>query len=246
MSTVPTAAAGRPLAVSAALAVVAHPDDESFGLGAVLAGLLDDGIQVTAVCFTHGEASTLGAERVDLRGVRARELADASRALGIGDVELLDYPDGRLAETPIGELADRVGEVADRHGAELLVVFDEGGVTGHPDHEHATRAALVTAARLDLPVLAWTVLEPVAAKLNAEFATAFVGRSSDQVDLTLTVDRARQLTAVACHRTQSHGNPVLWRRLELTGNREPLRWLRPPGSTSSRPVHDRHSASGGG
>ena len=121
-------------------------------------------------------------------------------------------------------------------GGGVRSLSNEGGVTGHPDHEHATRAALVTAARLDLPVLAWTVLEPVAAKLNAEFATAFVGRSSDQVDLTLTVDRARQLTAVACHRTQSHDNPVLWRRLELTGNREPLRWLRPSGSTSSRPV----------
>ena len=41
------------------LAVVAHPDDESFGLGAVLAGFVDAGAAVAVLCFTHGESSTL-------------------------------------------------------------------------------------------------------------------------------------------------------------------------------------------
>ncbi|HLI74718.1 MAG TPA: PIG-L family deacetylase, partial [Acidimicrobiales bacterium] len=44
-----------------ALAVVAHPDDESFGLGAVLAALVRSGGDVRVLSFTHGEASTLGA-----------------------------------------------------------------------------------------------------------------------------------------------------------------------------------------
>jgi len=43
-----------------ALAVIAHPDDESFGLGAVLAALSGAGAQVRVLCFTRGEASTLG------------------------------------------------------------------------------------------------------------------------------------------------------------------------------------------
>jgi len=214
-------------AVSSALAVLAHPDDESFGLGAVLSSLLDAGIEVTGVCFTHGEASTLGGTGIDLHHIRARELADAASALGIGEVGLLDYPDGHLSDTPIGELAGHVVDAALASRAKLLVVFDQDGITGHPDHRHATRAALAAARRLDLPVLAWTIPETVAATLNTEFATTFTGRPPGQIDLTLTVDRTRQLAAIACHHSQSSTNPVLWRRLELTGNHEPLRWLRP-------------------
>ena len=43
------------------LAVVAHPDDESFGLGGVLAALAATGRRVSLLCFTAGEGSTLGA-----------------------------------------------------------------------------------------------------------------------------------------------------------------------------------------
>lgn len=47
-----------------------------------------------------------------------------------------------------------------------------------------------------------------------------------QIDLTITVDRAAQLEAIACHASQSTHNRVLWRRLELLGNTEHLRYLR--------------------
>jgi len=39
------------------LAVVAHPDDESFGLGAILDGFVVGGARVEVLCLTHGEAS---------------------------------------------------------------------------------------------------------------------------------------------------------------------------------------------
>lgn len=42
----------------------------------------------------------------------------------------------------------------------------------------------------------------------------------------IEVDRSRQLAAIGRHFTQSADNPVLWRRLELLGDREYLRWLR--------------------
>jgi hypothetical protein len=58
-----------------------------------------------------------------------------------------------------------VVRVALREGAELLVVFDNGGVTGG-DHEQATRAAFATAADIDVGVLAWARREPVAATLR--------------------------------------------------------------------------------
>ena len=42
------------------LAICAHPDDESFGLGAILGVVAELGTRVRVLCFTHGEASTLG------------------------------------------------------------------------------------------------------------------------------------------------------------------------------------------
>lgn len=212
----------------AALAVCAHPDDETFGLGAVLAALVDAGTDVEALCFTRGEASTLGAagEGADLGAIRSTELDDAARVLGLRSHRLLGYADGGLADVPVAELAAHVVGAAQRQRSEVLVVFDEGGVTGHPDHEQATRAALAAADHLGIGVLAWAVREPVAAALNTELGAGFRGRCAVEVDLTVAVDRDRQRCAIACHRSQSTDNPVLRRRLELTGGTEPLRWLR--------------------
>jgi LmbE family N-acetylglucosaminyl deacetylase len=133
------------------LAVVAHPDDESFGLGALLAGFAERGAATSVLCFTHGEASTLHGVPGDLAVVRAGELRAAADALGVGDVTLLDYPDGGLAATPAADLANQVAAAAEQTGAVGLLVLDPSGVTGHADHQQATRAALHA-----LPVLGAT------------------------------------------------------------------------------------------
>jgi len=209
------------------LAVCAHPDDESFGLGAVLERLRTQGAVVSVLCFTRGEASTLGSSGADLWKVRRAELQAAALELDIEDVELLDHPDGGLDEIPLEELAEAVARAAGRVRADLLVVFDEGGITGHPDHCRATEAALAGAP--GLPALAWSLPRQVTDALNAEFGGAFAGREAHEVDLVLDVDRTGQRRAIACHQSQSTDNPVLARRLELLGGQECLRWLRRPG-----------------
>lgn len=211
------------------LAVCAHPDDESFGMGAVLSGLVTRGAAASLLCFTHGEASTLGADGSDLATRRAEELAAAAAALGLRQVVLHRHPDGALCECPVEELVPEVDEAIDATGADCLLVFDEGGITGHPDHQRATAAALAAAARRGLPVLAWTLHDDVAAALREQFGMPFVGRTDDEVHHRITVDRARQWAAIRCHATQSADNPVLLRRLELQGDTEVLRWLRDGG-----------------
>ncbi len=227
----PPAPAGTALPLTGGVvAVCAHPDDESFGLGAVLTALTDAGVQVDVVCFTHGEASTLHAIPGELSVLRVAELADAASHLGVKSTELLAYRDGKLSDHSIDELAGHVRRLADAAGADTLLVFDVGGITGHPDHQRATEAALA-AADGRLSVLAWTVPDTVAEALNAEFGTSFVGRSASDVDIALPVDRRRQRASIRCHASQSIDNPVLWRRLELQGNTEWLVWLRNGDST---------------
>jgi len=214
------------------LAVCAHPDDESFGLGAVLSTFSSRGVEVRLLCFTHGEASTLGADGVDLAVVRERELNAAGAELGVRSLRLLAHPDGALADADLETLCDEIADLSTSEGVDCLLVFDEGGITGHPDHQRATQAAIVAGERLGIAVLAWTLPETVAAVLNEEFGAGFVGRAPSEIDVVLEVERERQHRAIACHASQSNDNPVLRRRLGLQGSTESLRWLRRPDDES--------------
>ncbi len=113
------------------LVVCTHPDDESFGLGAVIA-LVTRGSRVRVLCLTHGEASTLGNNSRSLGQVRAEEITAAADVLGVEDVKLFSYPEGHLPDVPLDELGDLLDTGVG--AAEALLVFDEGGVSGHPDH----------------------------------------------------------------------------------------------------------------
>ena len=221
----------RPLQVLPAwptvLAVVAHPDDETFGLGAVIDGMTAARAAVHILCYTRGEASTLNENAADLLQARTEELRRASAELGAATVTLLDYPDGRLAAVPPGELAAHVTGLANRHRPDGLLAFDDTGITGHPDHRAATAAAVRAARAAGLPVLAWTLPAAVASAAGRD-GPGVRGRPAGQTDFCVRVDRARQRRAALLHASQISPTAVLWRRLQLQGDSEHLRWLVPP------------------
>ena len=212
---------------TAVLAVVAHPDDESFGLGAVLDVFTSRGASGTVLCLTHGEASTLHGVAGDLHAVRQTELTRAAEILGVATTVLRDFPDGALADVAVEQLSAEVVRLAAVVQPDGLLVFDPSGVTGHPDHVTATVAALSAAEELGLPVLGWTLPEPVAAVLNGERGTSFVGHDPAAIDFVVHVDRTRQRRAIAAHASQALPTSVLWRRLELLGDTEHVRLLHP-------------------
>lgn len=207
------------------VAVVAHPDDESFGLGALLAAFATAGAETRLVCFTHGEASSLGSSS-ELGVVRRAELLGAADVLGVRRVRLADYPDGGLGDVPAAVLDSEIE--TDLAEAAVVMVFEPAGVTGHLDHRAATAAAMRVAGRHGLPVLQWGVAPQVAAALNAEFGTAFVALAG----IDVVVDRSAQFAAIACHESQSRDNPVLACRLQLQGGFERIQ-LGPPGHETS-------------
>ena len=207
------------------LVVVAHPDDETFGLGAVISHMIERGTAVHVLCFTHGESSTLG-DTTDLYALREGELREASARLGVRSVTLLTYPDGRLADTSISELSRQVAQHVARVRPEALLVFDDSGVTAHPDHQAATRAAVH--AHANLPVLAWALPAVIADRLRRETGQPFVGREPDELDLCLRVARVPQRRSAYAHASQLSPTAVFWRRVQLQGECEHLRWLRRP------------------
>ena len=214
---------------SSVLVVIAHPDDESFGLGAIIDRLGGSGVAAHILCYTHGEASTLNETRADLHQAREAELREASAELGAATVTLLDYPDGQLGSIPPAELAAQVTQLAGHHHPDGGLVFDDTGITGHPDHQAATRAAAHAAVVAGLPVLAWTLPVTIADRLRDETGQPVAGRPPSEVDMGIRVDGARQRRAALSNSTQSSPTAVLWRLLPQQGAGEHLRWRAPAG-----------------
>ena len=110
----------------AALAVIAHPDDESFGLGAVISQLAAAGTRVHVLCYSRGEASTLNET-----GAGAAVLHEMERAAGTQHPVYLaegapdEDPRGGMAGITESEPAD--GEFAPAARTQVVVLSAGAG-----------------------------------------------------------------------------------------------------------------------
>jgi LmbE family N-acetylglucosaminyl deacetylase len=127
------------------LAVVAHPDDESFLMGGTLARYAFGGVRVALLCLTHGESGYDEQATEDARyllpRVRKAELARSCSALGVQLLPLLDFPDGKLAEVGAVKLAQPIANIIRLQRPDIVLTFGPEGLTGHPDHKAVHRAA---------------------------------------------------------------------------------------------------------
>jgi LmbE family N-acetylglucosaminyl deacetylase len=139
------------------LAVLAHPDDESLGLGGTLARYAAEGVETYLVTATRGEAGRFGAlgksgDPNEVGRVREAELRAAAELLGIREVSILGYPDGAVDKVSsgiaIGEIASHIRRIQ----PDVMVSFGPDGAYGHPDHiaiSQFTAAAALCAADSD-------------------------------------------------------------------------------------------------
>ena len=134
------------------LCVVAHPDDESLGMGGLLAKSAAEGVETFLVTATLGERGRIGTERPGaeiVAPVRERELRRAAEALGIRELFLLGYLDGELDRVDPVEAISKIASVVRRVRPHVVVTFAAEGGYGHPDHiaiSQLAGGALVAAA----------------------------------------------------------------------------------------------------
>lgn len=139
------------------MAVLAHPDDESLGLGGVLARYAAEGVETTVVTATRGERGRYRGERdgplhpglEGLARIREAELRAATRVLGVREPILLGYPDGALDQADPREAAARIAACMREARPDVVLTFAPDGAYGHPDHiaiSQLTGAAIVAAA----------------------------------------------------------------------------------------------------
>jgi LmbE family N-acetylglucosaminyl deacetylase len=120
------------------LGVWAHPDDETFCAGGIMAAAAQNGQTVACVTFTKGEAGIQDAERwppEQLGKVRAQELAAAMTEIGINYCHPLDYPDGCCNQVNTEQPVQHIVELIEQYQPQTILTFGPDGLTGHPDHQ---------------------------------------------------------------------------------------------------------------
>jgi len=141
----------------------AHPDDESIATGGVMAKAADEGHRVVLVVATRGEHGEVAdgflSPGEELWQRRMKETEASAAILGVARVEFLGYVDSGMIGTPendapeafwqadVEEAAARLAAILAEEEADVLTVYDENGVYGHPDHIQVHRVG-VRAAEL--------------------------------------------------------------------------------------------------
>lgn len=154
------------------MAVHAHPDDEASSTGGVLARYSDEGVRTIVVTCTNGEFGDgpagikPGEDGHDKAGValtRLAELREASKHLGVTELELLGYHDSGMPEweyrhnpeafcnVPLDEVSGRIAELIERYQPQVVISYDPDGAYQHPDHVHAARAAITAVEQTQVP-----------------------------------------------------------------------------------------------
>ncbi|WP_084960502.1 PIG-L deacetylase family protein [Thermoactinospora rubra] len=203
------------------LGIWAHPDDEAYLSGGLMAMARDHGSRVVCVTATRGELGT--PDPVEwpphrLAAARTRELARCLEILGVTEHHWLGYRDGACAEVPPSDAVTRLGEIIDRVRPGTVVTFGPDGITGHPDHQAASAwatAAFERAAPPGARLLYATFSRRRAARwreLNASLGVFPPGYPIATPDHRLALDleldaetAARKVRALAAQETQTAG-----------------------------------------
>jgi LmbE family N-acetylglucosaminyl deacetylase len=154
------------------MAVHAHPDDEASSTGGVLAAYSAQGIRTVVVTCTNGEFGDApggvkpgedGHDEQDVAQLRLAELREACKILGVTDVEPLGYHDSGMPDwdykerpnafcnVPVADVAARIGGLIEQHRPQVVITYDDKSLYQHPDHVHASVAAMAAVAASDIP-----------------------------------------------------------------------------------------------
>lgn len=134
------------------LSVWAHPDDETFSAGGIMAAAAANGQTVAIIHATKGEMGIQDESRwpADKLGeIRAEELAQAMNVLGLSKHHWLGYPDGSCRQVDKSKPVEQIKSYIEKYQPDTILTFGPEGMTGHEDH--CTVSGWVGLAAKDFP-----------------------------------------------------------------------------------------------
>jgi N-acetylglucosamine malate deacetylase 2 len=115
-----------------------HPDDESFGPAGAIHQQVNEGHEVFLLTLTKGGATKvrhqLGLSVEKMGEVREKEMQKVKSTLGISEMTILDYEDGRLAKINPILLEGEVKKWIINYQPDIVITYPVHGGSGHHDH----------------------------------------------------------------------------------------------------------------
>jgi LmbE family N-acetylglucosaminyl deacetylase len=140
------------------LVALAHPDDESFGMGGTLALYARQDVEVHLICATRGEAGEVDPQFLEgyqsIADRREHELRCAAQHLGLTSVQFLGYRDSGMQgsednrhpnafiNAPLEKVSKQLVGYIREIKPQVVLTFDPVGGYHHPDHIHIHEAAV--------------------------------------------------------------------------------------------------------
>jgi LmbE family N-acetylglucosaminyl deacetylase len=129
------------------VSVWAHPDDETYLAGGVMAMARALGAEVTCLVATDGDFAESPAERRSHARRRRSELHRALDVLGVEDRQFLHLPDGGCSEIDDDGPVHAIADILASRTPATVITFGPDGFTGHPDHRAVSRWTIAAARR---------------------------------------------------------------------------------------------------
>ena len=216
------------------LGIWAHPDDEAYLSGGLMALARSAGNRVVVATATKGEVGTSDPVTWPpdrLAGAREQEMADSLAALDVTEHHWFGDVDGTLHQLPPRRRVQKIGRLIDEVRPDTIVTFGPDGFTGHSDHRTVSSWVTTAWQNAGRPCRLWYVTATAEfhrawGPVNEEIGLWYEGSdppSDEPQDLVLQVRcdgelLDRKFAALAAHHTQTAG------LIDLVGAQTYRRW----------------------
>jgi LmbE family N-acetylglucosaminyl deacetylase len=183
--------------------IFAHPDDETFGAGGTLAKLAKTN-DVYILCATKGEIGQNFLKKGKLDDLRARELQNAAKILGVKKVYFLGFTDGTLSNSLYHKLAAKITARLKKLRPDTIITFEPQGVSGHIDHITVSMVSSFVFWKLDFVKNLWQVARPYSKQRFDYFIYFPKGYKKEEIDKTVNIEDVwdKKVKAMMEHKSQ--------------------------------------------
>jgi LmbE family N-acetylglucosaminyl deacetylase len=187
--------------------IFAHPDDKSYGPSGTLLHYAAKNADISLLTLTHGENGSLGPcknmTKQEVMNLRRSELECAANVIGVKDLEIHHFPNGKLSSISDIEGIDFIKNRIEDKNPDIILTFHENGITGH--HDHITTTNWVYSAIQSIKFIPSLYFFGI----SESYANIIHGRKlypiprfqiTHKIDVSEFVNK--KMTAIKCHDSQ--------------------------------------------